>query len=82
MSDQVLPQPPALGGPAASHSVQPTQMHVRGVELHYIEAGRGEPLILLSPIGRGKTPAFTERPVLGCFLFSQSLDLPCVVLLT
>jgi hypothetical protein len=26
--------------------------------------------------------AFPERPVLGCFLFSQSLDLPCVVLLT
>src|SRR5262245_31492421 len=26
--------------------------------------------------------AYTERPVLGCFLFSQSLDLPCVVLLT
>jgi len=25
---------------------------------------------------------YTERPVLGCFLFSQSLDLPCVVLLT
>jgi pimeloyl-ACP methyl ester carboxylesterase len=47
MSDQVLPQPPALGGPGASHSVQPTQIHVRGVELHYIEAGRGEPLILL-----------------------------------
>jgi len=30
----------------------------------------------------GQNPAFTERPVLGCFLFSQSLDLPCVVLLT
>lgn len=47
MNNQVLPQQTALGGPAASHSVQPTQIHVRGVELHYIEAGRGEPLILL-----------------------------------
>ena len=47
MSDQVLPQPSALCGQDASHSLQPTQMRVHGVELHYIEAGRGEPLILL-----------------------------------
>jgi non-heme chloroperoxidase len=47
MSDQVLPQPSAWCGQDASHSLQPTQMRVHDVELHYIEAGRGEPLILL-----------------------------------
>ena len=36
-----------LCGQAVSQSVQPTKIHVRGVELHYIEQGRGEPLILL-----------------------------------
>jgi pimeloyl-ACP methyl ester carboxylesterase len=32
---------------AATQSVQPTKIQVRGVELHYIEQGQGEPLILL-----------------------------------
>ncbi len=32
---------------AIGQSVQPTKIHVRGIELHYIEQGRGEPLILL-----------------------------------
>ena len=36
-----------LGGQAAGQSSQPTKIHVRGVELHYIEQGQGEPLILL-----------------------------------
>ena len=29
-----------------------------------------------------KAAGSTERPVLGCFLFSQRLNLPCVGLLT
>jgi pimeloyl-ACP methyl ester carboxylesterase len=32
---------------AIGQSVQPTKIHVGGVELHYIEQGQGEPLILL-----------------------------------
>jgi uncharacterized protein (TIGR02246 family) len=36
-----------LSGPAIGQSVQPTKIRVRGVELHYIEQGQGEPLILL-----------------------------------
>ena len=36
-----------LGGQAAGQSFQPTKIRVRGVELHYIEQGQGEPLILL-----------------------------------
>ena len=36
-----------LGGQAIGQSVQPTKIRVRGVELHYIEQGQGEPLILL-----------------------------------
>src|SRR5437773_12113847 len=32
---------------AIGQSVSPTKVHVRGVELHYIEKGQGEPLILL-----------------------------------
>jgi len=32
---------------AIGQSVQPTKIHVRGIELHYIEQGQGEPLILL-----------------------------------
>jgi len=32
---------------AAGQSVQPTKIRVRDVELHYIEQGQGEPLILL-----------------------------------
>jgi non-heme chloroperoxidase len=34
-------------GPAMGQSVQPTRIQVGGVELHYIEQGKGEPLILL-----------------------------------
>ena len=33
--------------PAIAQSVQPTKIQVNGVELHYIEQGQGEPLILL-----------------------------------
>jgi non-heme chloroperoxidase len=33
--------------PASGQSVRPTKVHVGGVELHYVERGRGEPLILL-----------------------------------
>lgn len=36
-----------LSGPAGGQSIQPTKIRVRGVELHYIEQGKGEPLILL-----------------------------------
>src|SRR3977135_4487772 len=36
-----------LGGQVIGQSVQPTKIRVRGVELHYIEEGQGEPLILL-----------------------------------
>ena len=32
---------------ATGQSVPPTKVHVHGVELHYIEQGQGEPLILL-----------------------------------
>jgi len=32
---------------AIGQKVQPTKIHVRGIELHYIEQGQGEPLILL-----------------------------------
>jgi non-heme chloroperoxidase len=32
---------------ATGQSVQPTKIRVRGIELHYIEQGQGEPLILL-----------------------------------
>jgi non-heme chloroperoxidase len=34
-------------GQAIGQSVQPTKIRVRGVELHYIEQGQGEPLILI-----------------------------------
>jgi non-heme chloroperoxidase len=36
-----------LCGQAIGQSVQPTKIRVNGVELHYIEQGQGEPLILL-----------------------------------
>src|SRR5947208_13981117 len=36
-----------LCGQAIGQSTQPTKIRVRGVELHYIEQGQGEPLILL-----------------------------------
>ena len=36
-----------LCGQAVGQSVQPTKVRVNGVELHYIEQGQGEPLILL-----------------------------------
>jgi len=36
-----------LGRQPIDQSVPPTKVHVRGVELHYIEQGQGEPLILL-----------------------------------
>ena len=36
-----------LCGLAIGQSVQPTKVRVNGVELHYIEQGQGEPLILL-----------------------------------
>jgi pimeloyl-ACP methyl ester carboxylesterase len=36
-----------LCGQAIGQSVQPTKVRVNGVELHYIEQGQGEPLILL-----------------------------------
>lgn len=36
-----------LCGQAIDQSAQPTKIRVRGVELHYIEQGQGEPLILL-----------------------------------
>jgi non-heme chloroperoxidase len=36
-----------LFGQAAGQSVQPIKIRVRGIELHYIERGQGEPLILL-----------------------------------
>jgi pimeloyl-ACP methyl ester carboxylesterase len=32
---------------AIGQSVQPTKINVRGIELHYIEQGHGEPLVLL-----------------------------------
>jgi non-heme chloroperoxidase len=32
---------------ASSQNVQPTKINIRGIELHYIEQGQGEPLILL-----------------------------------
>src|SRR5437762_14031530 len=34
-------------GQAIGQGAQPTKIRVRGVELHYIEQGQGEPLILL-----------------------------------
>jgi pimeloyl-ACP methyl ester carboxylesterase len=36
-----------VGGQAIGQSVTPTKIRVRGIELHYIEQGQGEPLILL-----------------------------------
>jgi non-heme chloroperoxidase len=36
-----------LFGPVTGQSLQPIQIRVRGIELHYIEQGQGEPLILL-----------------------------------
>src|SRR5262245_38329814 len=36
-----------LCGQAIAEDVQPTKIHVRGVELHYVAYGHGEPLILL-----------------------------------
>jgi non-heme chloroperoxidase len=36
-----------LFGPAIGQIVRPTKISVRGIELHYIEQGQGEPLILL-----------------------------------
>ena len=36
-----------LCGPAIGQSIQPTKIRVNNVELHYIEQGQGEPLILL-----------------------------------
>lgn len=36
-----------LCGQAIGQTAQPTKISVRGVELHYIEQGQGEPLILL-----------------------------------
>ncbi len=36
-----------LCGRAAGQGVEPTKVRVNGVDLHYIEQGRGEPLILL-----------------------------------
>jgi len=36
-----------LCGQAIGQSAQPTKIRVRGVKLHYIEQGQGEPLILL-----------------------------------
>ena len=36
-----------LAGQAMGQSFQPTKIRVHGVELHYIEQGQGEPLILL-----------------------------------
>src|SRR5438477_10627159 len=36
-----------LSGQAIGQGAQPTKIRVRGVELHYIEQGQGEPLILL-----------------------------------
>jgi non-heme chloroperoxidase len=32
---------------AAGQEVEPVKVHVNGMDLHYIEEGRGEPLILL-----------------------------------
>ena len=37
----------SLAGVANGQDAPPTALHVRGVELHYVEAGHGEPLILL-----------------------------------
>ena len=34
-------------GPASGQGGQPTKVRVNGVELHYVERGRGEPLVLL-----------------------------------
>jgi pimeloyl-ACP methyl ester carboxylesterase len=34
-------------GPTSGQNIQPTRIVVHGVELHYIEQGKGEPLILL-----------------------------------
>lgn len=36
-----------LCGPTLAQGIQPTKISVRGIELHYIERGAGEPLILL-----------------------------------
>jgi non-heme chloroperoxidase len=36
-----------LCGQSIGQSVQPTKIRVRGIELHYIQQGQGEPLILL-----------------------------------
>jgi pimeloyl-ACP methyl ester carboxylesterase len=36
-----------LCGQVIGQSVEPTRIRVRGIELHYIEQGQGEPLILL-----------------------------------
>ena len=54
-------------GLAAGQDVPPTRLRVRGVELHYVERGRGEPLILLHG-GQGdyrswapQMEAFSER---------------------
>jgi pimeloyl-ACP methyl ester carboxylesterase len=34
-------------GQAVGQSIEPTKIRVRGIELHYIEQGQGEPLVLL-----------------------------------
>ena len=36
-----------LCGQATAQNLQPMRIRVNGVELHYVERGRGEPLILL-----------------------------------
>jgi non-heme chloroperoxidase len=42
----------SLYGQAASQIVTPTKVHVNGVNLHFIEQGHGEPLILLHGAAR------------------------------
>jgi pimeloyl-ACP methyl ester carboxylesterase len=45
---------------ASSQIVQPIKVHVRGVELHYMERGEGEPLILLHG-GQGDYRSWTPQ---------------------
>ncbi len=50
-----------LCGQAIAQGVQPAKIRVNGVELHYIEQGQGEPLILLHG-GQGDYLSLPKTP--------------------
>jgi hypothetical protein len=67
-------------GPAIAQSVQPTKIRVNNVELHYIEQGQGEPLILLHG-GQGGLPLLGTSdegavPAISGHLLQPPLPLP------